>query len=605
MTVKEIKKELAEWWYKLKRTSLQFQFNLFYIGVLMILVPSITIFCYTQSQKVLYEVVAMDIKNLLRKSNQIADSKLQLVKEYVFGFLSDNDVHRILRQARQIEDESQLYFLDTELKGIVDKYFLSSPDIYSVNIMTNRYNFGIMQYQNYIPEEMFEESELYDIGMQSKEKLTWVPTYQFYKMYHQPELEAITSLDYYYLFSMVKNLEYNLRGMEGEGYEILTINFTDSFWDDVFLNIPEYQDMEYFIVDDNGYIISHTDKNLLGKDIPEDWISKICTEESGSCLVKKDGEEWMLIFDRSDVTGWISVFSMNKRDLARMHLEQIRNNSMLIFAMLLFSVVVFSKAIHWLVVHPVIDLTRQVAKIEKEPEYRIAEKGSLEFRDLIHTYNQMNDNVQKLTRQNYETMNLYQESKLRELNLQLNPHFIYNVLNLLNLELIRDGEWEGSELVEDVIYMMRYILGSDDVTEDFRIDLEYTLHYMDVINKRYDDIYKLEINVDSELYTTKVPKFMLQPIVENVFKHAFLGGESDRRIRIYGTMKDGARCFMVEDNGCGIGKEKMEQINAGTEMSVGLNMTMERIKYLYGEAASLYVESLEKGGTRVCIILPA
>ena len=103
MTVKEIKKELAEWWYKLKRTSLQFQFNLFYIGVLMILVPSITIFCYTQSQKVLYEVVAMDIKNLLRKSNQIADSKLQLVKEYVFGFLSDKDL--LIKQGNLILDK--------------------------------------------------------------------------------------------------------------------------------------------------------------------------------------------------------------------------------------------------------------------------------------------------------------------------------------------------------------------------------------------------------------------------------------------------------------------------------------------------------------------
>ena len=162
----------------------------------------------------------------------------------------------------------------------------------------------------------------------------------------------------------------------------------------------------------------------------------------------------------------------------------------MIFTMIIISTAAFSLAIRRLVVHPVMDLTDQVALVEDNPDHRIREKGSAEFRNLIHTYNRMNDNVQKLTMQNYETIRLYQESKLKELNLQLNPHFIYNVLNLLNLELIREDELECSELVDDVIFMMRYILDSDNVTEELQTDLEYTLHYIDVINRRYDGIYQ-------------------------------------------------------------------------------------------------------------------
>ncbi|KMW22214.1 sensor histidine kinase [Enterocloster citroniae] len=603
MIVRKMIQNLIGWKHRLENASLQFQFHLFYIGMLMVLVPSITIFCYIESQKILYEVVTADIRNLVQKSNQIADSKLQLAKEYVFGFLADEDTRRLLAESENTDDQGRLYFLDGELKKVADRYFLSSPDIYSVNIMTERYNFGISLNQNYIPYASFEKSELYKIGKESRKRLSWVPTYKFYEMYGQPELEQFTNIDYYYMFSMVKNLR-NEKTPTSKGYQILTINFTDGFWDDVFLTIPEYQNIEYFIIDPNGCIISHTDKNRIGTVIHADWPSQICEEKSGSGMVEMGGKKWMISYSKSTVTGWTSVFAIDQQEFHGLYLSQLRKSSFMIFTMIIISTAAFSLAIRRLVVHPVMDLTDQVALVEDNPDHRIREKGSAEFRNLIHTYNRMNDNVQKLTMQNYETIRLYQESKLKELNLQLNPHFIYNVLNLLNLELIREDELECSELVDDVIFMMRYILDSDNVTEELQTDLEYTLHYIDVINRRYDGIYQLKIDVDPQLCKTKVPKFMLQPIVENVFKHAFIHEQEDRYIKIVCCKRGCNRYFSVEDNGSGMDMDQIKRINEGKEGSVGLNMTRERVKYLYGDEAALYAELTPDGGTRICIILP-
>ncbi len=198
---------IGKWKEGLKNAGLQLQFNLFYIGMLMFLVPAITVFCYWQSQKILCEVVTSDIRNLVEKSNQIADSKLQLAKQYTFYFLADKDAQRLLREAEGCQDFSRLYFLDGELKKIADRYFLSSPDIYSVNIVTDHYTFGIEFSQNYIPAGAFKDSLVYQIGMKSRERLAWVPTYKFFQMYNQPELERVTGIDYYYMFSMVRNLE--------------------------------------------------------------------------------------------------------------------------------------------------------------------------------------------------------------------------------------------------------------------------------------------------------------------------------------------------------------------------------------------------------------
>ena len=113
MIVRKMIQNLIGWKHRLENASLQFQFHLFYIGMLMVLVPSITIFCYIESQKILYEVVTADIRNLVQKSNQIADSKLQLAKEYVFGFLADEDT-------RIVDVEGCLLFPETA--GRIRKY---------------------------------------------------------------------------------------------------------------------------------------------------------------------------------------------------------------------------------------------------------------------------------------------------------------------------------------------------------------------------------------------------------------------------------------------------------------------------------------------------
>lgn len=208
-------------------------------------------------------------------------------------------------------------------------------------------------------------------------------------------------------------------------------------------------------------------------------------------------------------------------------------------------------------------------------------------------------------KKNFEMEKMYQETKLKEINLQLNPHFIYNILNMLNLELIRDGRYENCEILDDVTYMMRYVLDNDNIAETFQKDLYYTLHYIDVMNRRYKGMYRLELDVDPRLNETMVPKFMLQPIIENIYRHAFVD-ITDRVyiIRIRCHIRQKRRCFCVEDNGRGIDDEKLTKINEGLEGSIGLNNTRERVRYLYGEEAKLLVEHGADGGTKISIILP-
>ena len=152
------------------------------------------------------------------------------------------------------------------------------------------------------------------------------------------------------------------------------------------------------------------------------------------------------------------------------------------------------------------------------------------------------------------------------------------------------------------------VLDNDNITEVFEKDLRYTLHYVDVMNRRYKGLYQLELDIDPQLNNTEVPKFMLQPIIENSYRHAFI--ETNREtniIRIKCFMKEGKRYFCVEDNGRGMDDKTLFEINEGKRGSVGLNNTRWRVRYIYGKDAKLVAEhgnENTKEGTKITIILP-
>lgn len=593
---------------KIYKNELLFQFNMFYILVILILVPVITLFFFFQCRHVLYNVISSDMCSLIQKSVQISDSKMQSAKEYALGFLTDRETKRLLRAAKECQSDSEYYFLDREFKQLSDKYFMASSDIYSVNISSGEYIFCTAAGENFIPKGVFEKSEIYKAARENRDKMVWIPTYRFYEMYHQQEFEKITNLDYYYMFSLVRNLN-ELYGAvsadDSSDIQVMMINFVDSFWDDVFSDDLRYDNLCHIVIDQKGNVITHNNAKYIGTDLCREWAGQIGGHSSGTANVTINSEKNMIFYGQSAVTGWISMYAIPESNLSSYYFRMLYRYSIIILIVIFCSIILFSYGIKRLVVTPVISLTQEVSKLKNQPTYQIQEQGSYEMRNLIATYNDMNRSVQELLRKNFEMENMYQETRLKEINLQLNPHFIYNILNMLNLELIRDGRYESCEILDDVTYMMRYVLDNDNITETFEKDLHYTLHYIDVMNRRYKGMYRLDLDIDARLNSTMVPKFMLQPIIENVYRHAFMD-ITDRAyiIRIKCYIYEKRRYFCVEDNGRGIDDEKLARINEGKEGSIGLNNTRERVRYLYGEEARLVAEQAAEGGTKISIILP-
>ena len=146
--------------------------------------------------------MSSDMTSLLEKSVQISDAKLLAAKEYTLGFLADDETQKLIAATTECKNDVEYYFIDKKFKELSNKYFMASPDIYSVNVIVGNYSLGTESGKNFIPKNKFKDTDIYKIVKKNRDNMIWMPTYRFYEMYDQKEFKELYGLDYYYIFSL-------------------------------------------------------------------------------------------------------------------------------------------------------------------------------------------------------------------------------------------------------------------------------------------------------------------------------------------------------------------------------------------------------------------
>ncbi|MNJ57674.1 Sensor histidine kinase YpdA [compost metagenome] len=168
---------------------------------------------------------------------------------------------------------------------------------------------------------------------------------------------------------------------------------------------------------------------------------------------------------------------------------------------------------------------------------------------------------------------------------------------------LEKGEYEISDIVVSLSNMLKYLVRDDSALVTFEKDMMYLKSYIMIMSKRFEGSFDIEYDIDETLYGEEVPKFFLQPLVENAFVHGFKQLSRPGWLRIQCKEEGDYSIFSVEDNGCGISEEQLRAISSG-ECNVGLMNVNERIKAYYGDEFGLRLESTVGRGTRIVITLP-
>lgn len=211
-----------------------------------------------------------------------------------------------------------------------------------------------------------------------------------------------------------------------------------------------------------------------------------------------------------------------------------------------------------------------------------------------------------------EKQNLILESELAKmkystLQKQIMPHFIFNVLNSISRLISLDRSPEASDMIFSFSNMLRYVFSYTDNSTTIRKELRCIQDYLNIQQIRFSKKFDYSLEVDESALDVIIPYFSLQPLVENVFKHAFKDTEEMGTLKII-LQKPEDVCYLeIIDNGIGINSEKLNEINKILlnekvfNENVGINNVYSRFKLMFPNSFTFNISSKENVGTKIKI----
>lgn len=592
----------------LARFTLRTKLFLLFFALLMFTLALSSYGYYRYSLENAVAQYSKDTYQSIRQHNTILDMKLQKIVENSELMIKDKEIYRIFQQINP-EDPYDLLRYDRELKRVIAKYFDYNEQVYSQSIMTSYYTFG----EGYIPYDQYINSELHRNIVQGNGSLVWEPTYDFVQMYNQDDLADYDIDDYRYLFSCGRILnvfdnssgEINYLPRDKE-LPVLLVNFKTGFFDEYYRTLLDGDEsMMYFIAAPNGRIVSANGEQAAALANRSDWLTDVVNGRSGIVQVKDRGEEMIVSYDTSQITGWTLISAIRSKDLIPQVSNHIFNMVAKLGALVLTLSLMLAYFMSMLLTKPLNRLMKAILRTGQGFfATRIPVRGYGEFERLSRRFNEMNDKIQQLIHENYEVKLLEKQSQINLLNTQLNPHFLYNTLNLVNCIAIENENREISQIVASLSRMLHYTVENKKSSGTLQEELEWLESYIYIMRCRFEGGLDYGCYVEPDLLRGEVPRLFLQPFVENAFIHGFDQMEEGRVLRISGWTEGGCRFFSVRDNGKGMSPERIKQVMNGTGKSVGMLNVHQRLKLMYGEQYGITIQSNPGSGTVIMVCLP-
>ncbi|WP_162523534.1 sensor histidine kinase [Calorimonas adulescens] len=352
-----------------------------------------------------------------------------------------------------------------------------------------------------------------------------------------------------------------------------------------------------FLVDRNNNILFHNDPDMLGKNLDGvEYVKRVFDRDSGNFLMTENGVRKIVLFNTVESTGWKLIGIVPYNEIGG-RAQVIKNYTMFVGLLCILLAAIFAYLISVGVTRPMNVLIAAMKNVESgDLDVRVDLKSNDEISTLGHGFNSMIERINSLIREVYETNYRRKEAELAALQAQINPHFLYNVLDSINWMAMSYNAKDISLMVTSLAKVMRYSLsGSEDVL--LKDELKCIESYLNIQRIRYGDKFDYTLDFQDEIMEEKVPKFILQPLVENAIIHGIEPKKGPGRISIKGMFEGKFIKIVIKDDGVGMSTTEKEE-------GIGIRNVRERIRLKYGEAYGLLFESKPGEGTNVTVLLP-
>lgn len=365
-----------------------------------------------------------------------------------------------------------------------------------------------------------------------------------------------------------------------------------------------FKPLKNIISDESGTMVLDQSQNIVYRDenIQDNDLADLRESDK---ILEQISKEYVAVNSTSQNTGWKFYLYKTKKSVEKSVYQMLLAEIPLIAGCVLI-IFILGMAFSRLFTRKIEMLTENMDQVNHgSREVTVTSDAEDEVGVLIRSFRRMMGEIDRLISEVYENKIALKEFELKALTAQINPHFLYNSLSIINWMAIKSGQKEISKVTLDLSTFYRTALskGEDMVTVENCIrNIEA---YLSIQLVMHDNDFTVEWKIDPQVKAEKVPKLILQPVVENALEHGLDVKEEGDKILLLSFLDAGdAVLLRVEDNGMGMEQSVAESLVTYQAEGYGLKNVNDRICLLYGEEYKIRITSSVGKGTVVEMRIP-
>ena len=406
---------------------------------------------------------------------------------------------------------------------------------------------------------------------------------------------------------------------EGNDLGSILIRINENLFSDVYKNIDLGQGTQIFIVNSQGRVVSTRENESISfnkKYKEEALINSIKAKEkntndsSETFQISITGEKHIAAYSALKDADWYIVstipFSYIERETGAIA-KDIMGVSLIIFLLAVFLSYVFTKSIS----DPLNNLVTAMNQVEEgNLAVQVDDQAQDELGEASCNFNKMVKELEELIEDVKEKEKQKNNLEFKALQAQINPHFLSNILNTARLLADMQDAENLENFLASVINLLHLSMNNKEDFITVEKEIEYLRSYFNIQQFRLHNKFDVKFEIEEGLLDYKIPRFLLQPMVENSIIHGISGKSGQGLIEIKGFSQQEKIIFTITDDGVGMSEQEIEDLlnnnlkNKAQFSGIGINNVQERIKLHFGRDYGIKIESLKDHFTTVKIILP-
>ncbi|MEW9698151.1 sensor histidine kinase [Paenibacillus sp. SI8] len=388
---------------------------------------------------------------------------------------------------------------------------------------------------------------------------------------------------------------------------------------DICKNLYTHDQEELYILDDSGFIVFGPDPSKWGQPIDGSWGNEaiLSTAESGSYQWTKGSYAGMNVYEKmkTDSVNWTIVKRLPYDQLTK-NARQLTLINSFVLTLFLVIVVIGTVYVSIMFTSPIKKLIRYITRIQAgQMNADIELTRTDELGILANRFHTLMQDLNQMVMREYRLELANKSNQLMALQAQINPHFLNNALQSIGTLALQHEAPKIYGLISSLAKMMHYSMNTSESTVPLRKELDHVKSYLELQKQRFEHQFEIVFDIEESTNMLNVPKMILQPLVENYFKHGFKPSGSTGLLCIRTTsLVEENRAVLVisvEDNGVGMTEERMLEVKSNLhapsisdDANIGLSNVLTRIQLYFTDEASLEISPVEPQGLRIVIKIP-